>query len=202
MLEDMSGMHHSPGREEEEFEVYLGKDDFKFNAAHFVAFDGFRERLHGHNYQVSIRLTGQICDDGYVVDFGDLKASVRKVCKRLNERFLCPMKSDVISIEVQDGQLNLVCQDGSKYSMPEDDAVKLPIMHSTVEELACYIFYELCRDMTCDLLHSRGVKLMEVGVSEARNQLATFRRPVPKKLDDGFILDIALRHRPRPCQSI
>jgi 6-pyruvoyl-tetrahydropterin synthase len=42
-----------------EFEVFVGKEDFKFSAAHFVAFDGFRERLHGHNYQVAVRLKGQ-----------------------------------------------------------------------------------------------------------------------------------------------
>jgi 6-pyruvoyl tetrahydropterin synthase len=42
-----------------EFEVFVGKEDFKFSAAHFVAFNGFRERLHGHNYQVAVRLKGQ-----------------------------------------------------------------------------------------------------------------------------------------------
>ena len=30
----------------------------QFNAAHFVAFEGYRERLHGHNYHVSVRLIG------------------------------------------------------------------------------------------------------------------------------------------------
>jgi 6-pyruvoyl-tetrahydropterin synthase len=45
-----------------EFEVFVGKEDFKFSAAHFVAFDGFRERLHGHNYQVAVRLKGQQVD--------------------------------------------------------------------------------------------------------------------------------------------
>ena len=57
------------------FEVCVGA--FKFNAAHFVAFPGFRERLHGHNYAVAVRLRGAVSDvDGYVLDFGDIKARV------------------------------------------------------------------------------------------------------------------------------
>ena len=40
----------------------------------FVAFPGFRERLHGHNYAVSVRLRGEVsARDGYVLDFGDIK---------------------------------------------------------------------------------------------------------------------------------
>ena len=72
---------------ETSFEVRVAKDTFKFNAAHFVAFKGFRERMHGHNYQVSVRLLGsrKIGSDGYVVDFGDIKAVTKKVCKDLNE---------------------------------------------------------------------------------------------------------------------
>ena len=46
----------SPGM----FEVFVGKEDFKFSSSHFVAFDGFRERLHGHNYTCTVRLKGEV----------------------------------------------------------------------------------------------------------------------------------------------
>ncbi len=39
------------------FEVVIAKPDFKFNSAHFIAFKGFREKLHGHNYTVSVKVT-------------------------------------------------------------------------------------------------------------------------------------------------
>ena len=67
------------------FEVYVSKETFKFHAAHFVAFQGYRERLHGHNYQVGVRILGsrKISADGYVVDFGDIKTVTRKICKEL-----------------------------------------------------------------------------------------------------------------------
>ena len=46
--------------------------------AHFVAFKGFRERLHGHNYTVGVRVFGPLSEgDGYVLDFGDVKKAPR-----------------------------------------------------------------------------------------------------------------------------
>ena len=39
--------------ENHSFRVYVSKDYLKFSAAHFTAYPGFRERLHGHNYRVA-----------------------------------------------------------------------------------------------------------------------------------------------------
>ena len=74
------------------FRLRVATADMKFNAAHFIAFEGYRERLHGHNYTVSVKVTGsdQIGSDGYVIDFGDIKNAARTVCKDMNEYFLCP----------------------------------------------------------------------------------------------------------------
>ena len=70
-----------------EFEISINKADMKFNCSHFIAFKGFRERLHGHNYSVSIKVTGSntIMKDGYLIDFGDIKKSARDICKSMNE---------------------------------------------------------------------------------------------------------------------
>jgi hypothetical protein len=38
-----------------------------------------------------------------VVDFGDVKAQRRRACKALNEMFLCPCKSDVLTIDTDAG---------------------------------------------------------------------------------------------------
>ena len=88
-------------REVEEFSLNVVKAYFKFNAAHFIAYKGFREKLHGHEYQVGVRLVGSdtVNDDGYVMDFGEIKAAVRVICKSWNELFLLPLESDVIVIE-------------------------------------------------------------------------------------------------------
>ena len=41
------------------FTLRLGKQDFKFSAAHFTLFpDGSAELLHGHDYRVRVALRG------------------------------------------------------------------------------------------------------------------------------------------------
>lgn len=50
----------SPPSSPELFEIFIAKEDFKFSSSHFVAYDGFRERLHGHNYSCSVRIRGEV----------------------------------------------------------------------------------------------------------------------------------------------
>jgi 6-pyruvoyl-tetrahydropterin synthase len=82
----------------ESFRVHVTKDYLKFSAAHFIAYPGVRERLHGHNYRVSIALDGQLGPQGYVVDFGVVKRIARRLCERLDERLLVPERSDCLRI--------------------------------------------------------------------------------------------------------
>jgi len=155
------------------FEVYVSKDSFKFNAAHFIAYRGFRERLHGHNYRVSVRMEGPVGSDGYVVDFGDIKRAARDVCSSLNERVIVPMLSDVITTRVEDDQVHMTCEDGTRFSFPAADCVLLDIRHSSAEELAAYVGERL--KAALPILSDRGVTVLEVGVAEAPNQEARFR---------------------------
>ena len=170
------------------FEVFVAKDTFKFNAAHFVAYKGFRERLHGHNYRVSVRLLGsrKIGPDGYVLDFGCVKAVTKKICKDLNEHFLCPMRSDVMTIVVKKddscvdgGTITLTCEDGSVFVFPEKDCAMLPIVHATTEELAIYLWGKILGALNSDYLVKRGMHTMEVTVAEAVGQEAVFRMQIP-----------------------
>ena len=114
------------------FEVCVGTDDLKFNCAHFIAFSGFRERMHGHNYRCSIKLSGnKIGGDGYLIDFGDIKSAAKFICGSLNELFICPMLSDVIIFTESAHQIELVCEDSSLFLLPRKDCVLLPIRHSS-----------------------------------------------------------------------
>ena len=197
------------------FEVNVAKDSFKFNAAHFVAYPGFRERLHGHNYMLSIRLLGSrtIGQDGYVLDFGDVKAVTKKVCKKLNEHFICPMYSDVITItvdEAEDGNVKLVCQDGAEFSFPKTDCALLPIVHSTAEELAIYCWGKILIELDAKLLIKRGIHTMEVTCAEAVGQEAVFRMEIPDTNDEDEIQKVCDVKSyimtgelfPRPCLPI
>mmetsp|Transcript_9943 Transcript_9943/g.27194 ORF Transcript_9943/g.27194 Transcript_9943/m.27194 type:complete len:319 (-) Transcript_9943:149-1105(-) len=196
------------------FEVFVCKQAFKFNAAHFVAFRGFREALHGHNYAVSVRLLGarNISHDGYLIDFGDVKQSVKRICKRLNENFLCPMYSDVMKVAVDEGvdgghaTVSLECEDGAKFLFPKADCAMLPIVHATTEELSIYLWSELLADMDHKYLLQRGLHTMEVSVAEAPGQESVFRLGLPKTLDHGRVtLDVRTfiqqgKIVPKPCE--
>ena len=155
------------------YQVFVSRDSFKFNAAHFIAYPGFRERLHGHNYRVSVRVEGPVGADGYVVDFGEIKRAANAVCRQLNERVLVPMRSDVLTIEREGGRVVLTCEDGARFTFPESDCALLDIRHSSAEELAAFICMRLCDELT--LLSARGVAWLQVGVAEAPNQEARYR---------------------------
>jgi 6-pyruvoyl-tetrahydropterin synthase len=176
------------------FEIHVSNDTFKFNAAHFVAFRGYRERLHGHNYRVSVRMLGQrqIGADGYVIDFGNVKAVCKTVCKRLNEHFICPIYSDVLKIteNTQDESVRIECEDGTFFVFPANDCAMLPLVHATTEELSIYLWAELLKGLNADYLLKRGIHTMEITVGEAPGQEATFRLEIPPSTDVEFSLDV------------
>lgn len=128
-----------------EFELFVSKSDFKFSCAHFIVHEHTRERLHGHNYQLSIRIVGgdALCSDGYLMDFGEVKQVARRLCKEINESFICPAKSPYMRINQIDGSICMECVDGSKFTFPQQDCKLLPIYHSSVEELAHYFWFTL-----------------------------------------------------------
>lgn len=196
------------------FEVHVSKDTFKFNAAHFVAYPGFRERLHGHNYRVSVRLLGErkIGPDGYVIDFGCVKNVTKKVCKELNEHFLCPTLSNVIQITIGNTNggnhesVTLTCEDGSVFVFPKSDCAMLPIVHATTEELAIYLWGRILQGLDADYLFKRGIHTMEVTVAEAIGQDATFRMEIPKSGSSDHLFDVSQYIMagdvvPMPCPS-
>jgi hypothetical protein len=60
------------------FRIEVAKDYFNFASAHFLIFaDGEREPLHGHNYQVSVTMEGELDRAGVVLDFITFKPVVR-----------------------------------------------------------------------------------------------------------------------------
>ena len=77
------------------YQVHVFKDYLKFSAAHFIAYKGFREPLHGHNYQVSVRVEGSLGADGYVLDFGVVKQAAKRICEPSKFRHAVYLKCHV-----------------------------------------------------------------------------------------------------------
>lgn len=162
------------------YEVFVAVDRFKFTASHFIAFRGYRERLHGHNYSVSLRLVGgdALGADGYVVDFGEIKTVVAAICRELNEHFILPARSDALRTthDAVGKSWTIECEDGSRFVLPESDVAALPIVHSSAEEIAAHLWTRVVDAFSRERLLARGISEVEVTVAEAPNQQASFRR--------------------------
>jgi dihydroneopterin triphosphate aldolase (PTPS-III) / 6-pyruvoyltetrahydropterin synthase len=155
------------------YRVVVEKDYLKFSAAHFIAYKGFREPLHGHNYQVSVTLSGAVGPDGYVLDFGIVKRVTKDVCEELDERVLIPARSDCLTVTHDGPSVMLVYEDGARFVFPATDCVLLPIVHASAEELAAYVLSRLRAGLGAHAM--RGLSEIEVGVGEAPGQAAYCR---------------------------
>lgn len=169
-----------------EFEISLSKPNFKFNCSHFIAYRGYRERIHGHNYKVALKLTGsdELSQDGYLLDFGLVKKVVRSICEDMDEYFLVPTKSDVLNINVDnsDKQLLIECEDGAVFSLPKGDCKLLPLIHTSAEEIARYLWCRAVRDLGVEELRSAGINKIELSLTETEGQSASFRCDLPDAL--------------------
>lgn len=139
-----------------------------------------------------------VCGDGYVLDFGELKRAGRAVCKELHHSFIVPAQSDVLAISTAaargrgedvgsgDGteMLCIECQDGSAFSLPKADCSIVPIVHSTAEEIAFYIWCRVVEDISLTTLLARRVLSLDVIVAEMPNQEAVVSLPLPATVED------------------
>jgi 6-pyruvoyltetrahydropterin/6-carboxytetrahydropterin synthase len=158
----------------ERYSVVVSKDYLKFAAAHFIAHPGFREPLHGHNYQVSVRVEAELGTDGYVLDFGLVKRVAKALCEELDERVLVPADSDCLTVAVDDARVEMTTAEGDRFAFPRCDCAVLPIVHSSAEELAAYLLERL-RSALAREAGGRVIAALEVGVAEAPGQVAYCR---------------------------
>jgi len=156
------------------YSVVVTKDYLKFSAAHFIAYPGFRERLHGHNYQLTVRVEAELGPDGYVLDFGTVKRCAKALCDELDERVIVPSRSDCLTVRVADGAVEVVTEEGDRFLYPEGDCQVLPIVHSSAEELAAHLLERLQAALSTEV-PTRAIRVLELGVAEAPGQVAYCR---------------------------
>lgn len=145
----------------ERITLKLAKTDFKFAAAHFTWFaDGSAERLHGHNYRVSVWLSGRLDAAGLLVEARLVKEHVRRLCAALDERVLLPEAGAHVEIAPRGHELEVRVA-GRSYRLPNDEVVRLPIPNITVEALASHVWRELAGALRGLPLETLGVEVAE-----------------------------------------
>jgi 6-pyruvoyltetrahydropterin/6-carboxytetrahydropterin synthase len=157
------------------YRVLVEKAYLSFSVAHFISYAGKCERLHGHNYAVSVELEGPLTGDRYVVDFVILKRIARQICDALDHHFLLPQSSGCLDIRESEGEWEI--RFGSRrYVLPAEDVLPLPVDNITAERLAEYICGQLIAALRAENVDGVGtLTTVTVGVEESPGQTAYYR---------------------------
>jgi 6-pyruvoyltetrahydropterin/6-carboxytetrahydropterin synthase len=134
--------------------------------------DGTREPLHGHNYRVQIKGNALDLNDDMVFDFLNIKPIVREVCDSLDHKLLIPQNNLHLQIEEREKNYLLKCIDGSFFSIPQSDALILPIVNTSAERIAAYLALQI-RDKVLERFQFE-FKELEIEVEETPGQAAVF----------------------------
>lgn len=153
----------------------IAKEYFKFSSAHFLIFpDGTTERLHGHNYRVSVDLDAALGEHGLVIDFLMVKPIVRAMCDELDEHWLVPGEHQELTYEAQDDGHTRVQYRELRYLAPTGDILVLPINNTSSENLATWFGHELKRRLA-ESFPDIAVDMLRVSVEETSGQRGVWR---------------------------
>jgi 6-pyruvoyltetrahydropterin/6-carboxytetrahydropterin synthase len=130
---------------------------------------GRKERLHGHNYTVSVALDLAAVGFEHLIDFGAIKRAIAAECAEWRERTLVAGESPRLErLERAGGELEMVLC-GQRYVFPEADALVLPIDNTTTEALA-ELWSDRLRARLAQTLAGSAAVGLEVRIEETPGQ--------------------------------
>ena len=158
----------------ERWSISIDKEYLKFSVAHFLIFpDGSQERLHGHNYRVTLELEAALDAHGLVLDFIEVKPVIRELCDELDEHWIIPGAHPVLTHAVrEDGVMEVRYRD-SYYAAPAGDCIVLPINNTSAENLSAWLGREMLKRLHDRFPHLK-VQRMELGVEETPGQRGVY----------------------------
>lgn len=155
------------------FSIKVYKQYFNFASSHFMIFEnGTREPLHGHNYRVQVKGEApNLCGD-MVFDFLNIKPIVREVCDSLDHKLLIPRDCKHLKIHTEQKNYVIETPDESRFSIPKEDVLLLPIVNTSSELMAVYI----CDEIRSKIFNKFGFRFncIEVEVEETPGQSAVY----------------------------
>ena len=98
------------------FEIDFEDPRIGFASAHFIIDHEKCGRLHGHNYFVKVKISGEINEQHMVLDYGILKEELRKLVKPLDHKVLIPTKAEGLLIEEKKDSIEVITCDSSAVS--------------------------------------------------------------------------------------
>jgi 6-pyruvoyltetrahydropterin/6-carboxytetrahydropterin synthase len=138
-----------------------------FSACHFLV--GFEkcERLHGHNYAVTVSLKYSNDDLSSTIDFRLVNTAIQQELKQLNQKILLPEDSSKIRISssLEGKNWNIIVNNDKTYSFPKQDTIILGgIKQTTSESLAFYLHQKLCAWLQKD--HPDLISTLDITIAE------------------------------------
>ena len=156
--------------------ITVERNTLKFAAAHMATFRGQVEPLHGHNYAVIVECEGPLTEDGWVLDFGAVKQTMRRLCDELDHKFLLQQPSRLLQATALPDGWELLAG-GRRYVLPREDVLPLPITNSTAEQIAGWLHGRLCEDLRA--LGVTTLQSVSIGVEEAPGQAGWYTAAFP-----------------------
>lgn len=141
--------------------------NIKFSACHFLAGHPRCGRLHGHVYVVQLILHGEKNRNGLIMDFIDLKRTLRNIVEEFDHRVLLPGNSEEVTLDRRDREIE-VRVENKRYVFPLEDVLIMDAVESSAEELA-RIFLERLMER---IEFPENISRIEVGIEEERGQSA------------------------------
>jgi 6-pyruvoyltetrahydropterin/6-carboxytetrahydropterin synthase len=155
------------------YTVRVSKDSLVFSAGHFITFGGGEcERLHGHNWRVSVEVDGALDENHYVFDFIALRDRTREITDELEHRMLLPTASRFINVTADAKAVHVRCGD-LEWKFPRVDCVLLPVANTTAELIARWIGQRLLDALKSK--HNYTPDALRIEVEENFGQVATWR---------------------------
>jgi 6-pyruvoyltetrahydropterin/6-carboxytetrahydropterin synthase len=148
----------------------IARPEHKFSCAHMTVFpDGTKERLHGHNYTIGLRLEVERVELAAMIPFAPVKAAIGDLCRAWKEHVLLASENPYFSLIRDDSELEItLC--GERYVFPRGDVLLLPIDNISVEALASHVASLLRDELTA--LGARAIAL-QVTIEESPGQGAS-----------------------------
>jgi 6-pyruvoyl-tetrahydropterin synthase len=147
----------------------MARTEFGFYAAHIALYNGEVEPLHGHTFQVALRVSGEPNTSGMVVEFSEIKPAMRDAVAPLRRRTLVPGQAPELRITPNGESLSIICG-RKRYLLPTEDVTMLPLANTTLEALAGYLLSRVRPQ-----LQRAGLVAAELELSEFPGTSATAR---------------------------
>jgi 6-pyruvoyltetrahydropterin/6-carboxytetrahydropterin synthase len=152
--------------------IALAREQYKFSCAHMTVFpDGTKERLHGHNYTISVEIEVDRIDLKAMVPFAPIKDVLSELCAQWKDHILLAAKNPHFEVIRDADEIEFkLC--GDRYVMPRGDVLILPIDNVSVEALSAHLAVIL-RERIRRGPTAQHIKSLVVTVGESPGQSAS-----------------------------